>query len=275
VPTKTKTKVVKHAKTVHRDLVLTSPVTVGPDVRALQTSLKKLLKTHKITWMNITIDAEYGYQTDHVCHFMAWVLGWSATNKGHTNKALQRMLRNPSSRNVVMQTRAEARKGKLERLRKAQSEGPEAAVKWALSQVGVTESPAGSNSNPANISKWEAYFGLGACFWCGVFAGYAVKKEGGAKVTGILTYGPDIIADANAHRNGLSAVACTNAKPGDLVVYWGGEHIGLIRAVSKNGMVITVEGNTSATNGSQSNGGCVALKERPFSDVTVVARPTY
>lgn len=265
----------KTPKVVHRDLVLTSPPTKGPDVRALQTSLKKLLKTHNIFWLHIKIDGEYGYQTDHVAHYMAWVLGWSATHKGHTNKPLQHMLRNPSSRNVVMKSRQEARKGKVQKQRHENSIGPKKAVEWALSQVGVHEEPAGSNSNAKNISKWEAYFGLGACYWCGVFAGYAVKKVGEAKVTGILTYGPDIIADANAHKNGLITVSPTKAKPGDLVVYWGGEHIELIRAVSKNGMVITVGGNTSAGDGSQSNGGCVALKERPFSDVTVVARPAY
>lgn len=265
----------KHMSAVHRDLVLTSPPTKGPDVRALQTKLKSELKTHKIDWMHIKIDSEYGHQTDQVAHFMAWVMGWSGTNKGYTNQGLQKMLRNPADRNAVQKARQEGRKGKLMKLRKSQSEGPEVAVKWALGQVGVEENPARSNSNPKNISIWEAYFRLGACYWCGVFAGFAVKKIGGAKLTGILTYGPDIIADAQAHRNGLAAVSPTNARPGDLVVYWGGEHIGLIRAVSKNGCVITIEGNTSASDGSQSNGGCVALKERPFSDVTVVARPVY
>jgi hypothetical protein len=42
-----------------------------------------------------------------------------------------------------------------------------------------------------------------------------------------------------------------------------------------NGMVHTVEGNTSSSTGSQNNGGGVYERRRPVSDVAVIARPEY
>jgi hypothetical protein len=148
----------------------------------------------------------------------------------------------------------------------------------------VTENPAGSNSGPdvtrdgkkGGVSFWERYFGLPACYWCGCFAGFCAKAIGKAKLTGVLTYGPDIIADANSHRNGLVAVPADESRGGDLPVYWGGEHIGLCVGPPSNGCLNTIEGNTSSdSSASQSNGGGVFPKHRPFSDVTVVARPLY
>lgn len=263
----------------HRAFTLTSPFTRGNDVMAFQHYLNKALAFHNIDWIPVHEDGQYGKQTQGAAKFLSWVLGWTEAERKHirqgtVNKQDQILFLDPTTRPNAFHIREERRKPKLQKIAKARHQGPAAAVHWAIAQVGTVENPAGSNSGPG-ISGWEAYWGLGPVYWCGVFAGYAVKKVGKAAVTSWCPYGPDIINDAQAHRNGLVAVSADNAKPGDLVVYWGGEHIGLIREESRNGMVVTVEGNTSFSDGSQSNGGCVALKERPFSDVTVVARPKY
>lgn len=169
------------------------------------------------------------------------------------------------------------------RLRKVRHEqhpddGPAAAVKFGLSQVGVTESPAGSNwGHP--VEDWIKRTGYTfAVPWCGCFAHECVVEKGGAGIpVGIrFGYGPSIIADAKAGVNGLHAVPFTAAEPGDVLVFWGGEHIGVVREHPSGLSIATLEGNTSpSAAGNQYNGGCVAAKTRSQSDVTVVARPAW
>lgn len=270
----------KHAIEVHRGLHLTSPIEKGPDVEALQRACNDLFEKMKLDFLKIRVDGNkrnggYGQQSFHAARMAAFALGLSGEKEegGRTSEKRQHLIRNPRDRTAADRKREKARKPKLQALRKAQKTGAAAAVKWAVDQVGTDENPAGSNTGP-KIDEWQSYWGLHAAYWCGIFAGYAVKKIGGGQTDCWLPYGPSIINDAQAGRNGLRAVPVADAQPGDLVVYWGGEHIGLIRAASRAGSVQTVEGNTSASDGSQSNGGTVALKSRPFSDVTVVARVT-
>lgn len=170
-----------------------------------------------------------------------------------------------------------------ERLRKLRHEqkpdaGAEAAIKWALAQAGITESPAGSNwGHP--VQDWIQRTGYGSPVpWCGCYAHEAVVEHGGAAlpVDVRIGYGPSIIADARAGANGLHAVSFADAQAGDILVFWGGEHIGLCRGRPSGSTIPTAEGNTSpGSEGSQFNGGCVAVKSRSASDVTVVARPNY
>jgi hypothetical protein len=290
VPTKTKAA----PKAVHRSLHLTSPLAKGLDVRALQSSVKKGLAHYEVGWLPLAIDGDrknggLGRQTIHAAGFYAWILGAPNSTRrkiknGTLTQAVQKVLRNPEQRGRAWRTRARLRKNRLAKIRKAQDEGAKAAVAYAKSMLGVTENPAGSNSGPTitrdgkkgGVSFWEAAFGLGACYWCGCFAGYVAKFIGGAKLTGTLTYGPDIIADAQAHRNGLVAVSAADSRAGDIPVYWGGEHIGFCVGPPREGCLHTIEGNTSSDSGSsQSNGGGVFEKHRPFSDATVIARPLY
>lgn len=156
--------------------------------------------------------------------------------------------------------------------------GAAAAVKWALSQVGVTETPYGSNwGHP--VQDWIQFLGYTESVpWCGCFAGYAAIAKGGASIPSRirLGYAGYIAEDARAGRNGLRAVPFAEAQPGDILVFWGNQHIGLCRSKPVNGSIGTVEGNTSSNmSGSQSNGGGVYAKTRMASDVTCVARPAY
>lgn len=179
--------------------------------------------------------------------------------------------------------RIEELRAKLKELRHEQKPdaGGLVAVKFGVSQAGITENPAGSNwGHP--VQDWILRTGYSDALphppWCGCFAHECVVVHGGAAIAvGIrLGFGPAIIADARAGANGLTAITFSDARPGDIAVYWGGEHIGVVRDQPRGSVVDTVEGNTSpGSEGSQYNGGCVALKTRNQSDVTVIARPNY
>ena len=116
-------------------------------------------------------------------------------------------------------------------------------------------------------------------FWCGCCACWIVVKIGGAKIpTRIrLGYAGYILADALAGANGLNAVPASKCRAGDIGTLWGAEHIVTVRGPARNGMVPTREGNTSASGGSQFNGGEVAEKERSINDFDrgIVARPDW
>lgn len=165
----------------------------------------------------------------------------------------------------------------IENLVSKQNQGPKAAVRWALSQQGVTEHPAGSNWGPP-VEDWIRSTGYTQPEpWCGCFAKVAVVDHGHARIPAPihLGYTGNIVSDAQAKRNGLREVPFGGARPGDIVVFTFG-HIGVVRGHPSATMLPTVEGNTSpVSSGSQFNGGCVAAKSRSRSDVELIARPAY
>jgi hypothetical protein len=178
----------------------------------------------------------------------------------------------------------------IERLRKHLAElrnpkgGPDEVVTWLKKVADTTESPYGSNLGPFPITECQLFTGYHVpdangkgVFWCGCLACYAVVKIGGAGITYPIRmgYGPSIIADAKAGANGFHAVPFSQAQAGDVLVYWGGEHIGVAIDKPSGSTIKTGEGNTSSADGSQSNGGGIYLKTRTSADVTIVARPVY
>ena len=156
--------------------------------------------------------------------------------------------------------------------------GQEEAAKWVKKQLGVTENPPGSNwGHP--VQDWNIWMGYGTPQpWCGIFAGYAACKIGGADVPAPIHIGSAYLLalDARANQNGLRAVPVAQCKVGDIFAY-GTVHVGFcVRDGLVNGLVEAIEGNTSpGTEGSQYNGGCVAHKFRPASMVTTCCRPAY
>lgn len=176
--------------------------------------------------------------------------------------------------------RVEELRKRLQDLRHEQKPdgGGGVAVKWAVSQAGVTEMPAGSNWG-VPVQDWIKRTGYTFPVpWCGCYVHEAVVEKGGAAIPVEIRmgYGPAIIADARSGANGFKLVGPADAKPGDVLVFWGGQHIGLLRGKITGQSVPTAEGNTSpGTEGSQYNGGCVAIKTRSLGDVTVIARPNY
>lgn len=285
-------------KAVHRPLFLSTPLTQGPDVRALQEAMKGGLKHFKVDWLPLKIDGEFGPQTVHAAAFYGWILGISEATRRKLRKqgvlpeAIQEVLRNPEKRGDAYRERADMRKDRLKEIRKAHKQGPKAAVAYAKSMIGVTEVPAETNSNrgpdvtrkgkKGGIDFWQDAFGCEATLWCLCFASYCVRDIGGAKVSGTVIQAAAIERMAKAHSDGWVAVPASEAKAGDIALYrfksgpGDPEHGELVVGPLKSGKFNDVGGNTSNdADGSQANGGGVFAKLRDPSILTCIARPLY
>lgn len=265
---------------VGRGLRLVSPLVRGGDVRGLQERVNRELAHRQLEWRRIAVDGEFGPRTVAACAFLGWVLGFSGrrlapirAREARLGETAQRLLRDPSSRSIAERARERRRRPRVRELRRRHSEGPAAAVAYIRAMAAREVHEIGSSNTGPLIDDWQALFGLHGEPWCGCFAGYAAKVEGGSTATTWFPYGPSIIADAEAGRGGAHAVSFEQAEPGDVLVFWGGRHIGTALARPVDGTIASGEGNTSPNSGgSQSEGGCVAVKTRSRSDVSCVAR---
>lgn len=143
----------------------------------------------------------------------------------------------------------------------------------AFAEVGTKESPINSNR-----TKYGEWFGLNGVAWCAIFVSWCYNKAGSAlpeigfkkgmagcqtAVKWFKDYGKLIDAD--------------QLKVGDIVFFdWNGDkrydHVGIFNGWKdkENGIIYTIEGNTSLTN--QSNGGEVMSRKRSINNC-VFARP--
>lgn len=149
----------------------------------------------------------------------------------------------------------------------------EKVLALARAELGTKESPA--NSNRVKYNSW--YYGRevsGSAYpWCMVFVQWVFAQAGVPLPARTASCG----ALMNAAKKTGQWVT-KNYRPGDVVIYDfpGGaatDHTGIIEAVTLTG-VTAIEGNTSQA-GSQSNGGQVCRKTRPYSQIVGVVRPNY
>jgi|SRR5262245_1738071 len=135
------------------------------------------------------------------------------------------------------------------------------ALKKAISQIGVEESP--PNSNRCKYTEWYGMVGP----WCAMFCTWCYETSGNSPsfVKGSrYAYVPYIVADARAGRYGLKTV--DDPIPGDLVCYdWQADtvfdHVGVFEKwLVGAGDFNCIEGNTSYAN--DSNGGSVMRRVR-------------
>jgi hypothetical protein len=150
----------------------------------------------------------------------------------------------------------------------------ERALEGAISWLGYTEQPAGSNQ-----TLFGQWYGMDRQPWCAMFASYCYEVEAGGSPSFIrgsqYAYVPYLISDAGAARNGLTIT--NSPKPGDLCCLdwqWDGtfDHVEVFESGSA-AMFTTIGGNTSAegdASGSQSNGGGVYRRNRSSSQASVV-----
>lgn len=269
-----------HGSAVHRGLHLVSPLARGNDIRALQERVNFELAHRRLSWRQVAVDGQFGPRTLNACGFLGWVLGFSGRRlaalscaEPHLGERSQRILREPQKRLPAERARERLRRGKVKALRHSHADGPTGAVAYIREMAGRGVHEVGSTNTGKLVDRWQAYFGLHAQPWCGCFAGFAAKAVGGSQATTWFPYGPSIIADARAGRNGVREVRFEEAEPGDILVLWGGEHIATVMTSPTGDSVATGEGNTSPNDGdSQADGGCVALKTRSRGDVSCVAR---
>lgn len=145
----------------------------------------------------------------------------------------------------------------------------------ARAELGVKESPA--NSNRVKYNTW--YYGrevAGSAYpWCMVFIMWLFAQLGRLDLLPARTASCGTLMRA-AQKAGQWVTG--DYRPGDVVIYDfpGGaatDHTGIIERVTASG-VVAIEGNTSEA-GSQSNGGMVCRKTRPYSQVVGAVRPKF
>lgn len=140
----------------------------------------------------------------------------------------------------------------------------------ARGELGTKESPA--NSNRTKYGRW---FGLDGYAWCMMFVMWVFAQAGALKLLPKRTAGcGDLMQAAKAAGQWVTE----GFRPGDVVIYDfpGGaatDHTGIIERVTASG-VVAIEGNTSQA-GSQSNGGEVCRKTRPYRQIVGAVRPKY
>lgn len=153
-----------------------------------------------------------------------------------------------------------------------------AVTRWqvattAAKYIGTKETPAGSN----RTKFWEKYYpAWQGSPWCGAFVHYVLAELGVAGKPSDITrifYTPAIVADARSLGWWRDDSSLSQAKPGDLVLFdfdgtGNAKHVGFIEKMVGNGVVQTIEGNTSpGVAGSQNDGGGVYRRWRDTKTV--------
>lgn len=152
------------------------------------------------------------------------------------------------SKNEYCEVIPRARKWELE-AGGAPGQGAEGAVRWALTQDGVVESPVGSDCG-GPITGWQRRAGIPCgTAWCGVFVHEAFLRAGIHLPSWIASV-PTTLSKAQAGEGGLKAVPKNQIKRGDIVIFqWDTgvvDHMGLAtQDWPGTGRLATIEGNTS------------------------------
>lgn len=157
-------------------------------------------------------------------------------------------------------------------------------IELARGELGNTEEPAGSN-----LTKYGFWYGVNGVPWCVIFLCWLFNQAGER----MAFFGGGKTASCSVllrwYREQGLTVPVSEVQPGDIALlnFHGGkdpEHCGLvvdtsIRLDPKTGapeFVVTIEGNTTpGLEGSQDNGGSVALKNRYYWNIVGVCRPQY
>lgn len=149
----------------------------------------------------------------------------------------------------------------------------EKLLETARAELGVKESPAGSNQ--AKYNTW--YYGRavsGAAYpWCMAFVQWCCAQAGvelpakTASCSALMTA---------AKKAGLWVTG--DYHPGDIVLFdWQGDkrpdHCGIVELALPSGKYATIEGNTSVSN--DSNGGQVMRRTRAAAAILGAIRPHY
>ena len=155
-------------------------------------------------------------------------------------------------------------------------------IETARGELGQHEDPPGSN----RVKYWEDYDPkMQGQPWCVAFLWWVFNESGER----MAFFGGGKTASCGVllrwYREQGLTVPVSEVQEGDIVIlnFHGTkdtEHCGLVQDVDydRNGKptyVTTVEGNTTDTNGDQSNGGMVCGKYRSVRNIVAVCRPQY
>ena len=136
----------------------------------------------------------------------------------------------------------------------------------ARAEIGVRESPAGSNRQ-----KYGKAYGWDGVAWCMQFVWWCFHKVEADNLLPTKTASCWQMMDA-AQRAGIWKVS--GFKPGDVLIYKFGAsyHTGICESVSGN-TITAIEGNTGISN--DANGGAVMRRKRNITFVKGAVRPKY
>lgn len=146
-------------------------------------------------------------------------------------------------------------------------------VAIASSQLGVSESPAGSNR-----VIYNDWYGVNGIPWCATFVSWVLDRAGLNELHGVQNakgsaYCPYIESYYRSQGRWQSS-----PQIGAVVLFdWDGDgvsdHIGIVAKVLSKNEVITIEGNTSASD--NSNGGQVQRRSRFSHQIRGYGIPKY
>lgn len=254
-----------------KTIILTSPHVRGPRVEHLQNLLQQKL------WFGGEIDGDYGPLTAQAVYRAKFWLGYVKPDQVAGDLLVAYL---DGSRDTTPKMKALAKKRKD--ADDAQVTPRQKFVKMALSQLGVTESPAGTNQ-----TKYGAWYGANGVAWCAIFDTWCGGTSGFGKESfkrgARWAYVPYILADAGAGRYGL--MLATQPLTGNLATFdWDKDgtpdHVGIcvseadLKKLAPKALAAakaaygplgpddfwSVEGNTAV--GNDSNGGEVMLRKR-------------
>jgi hypothetical protein len=284
---------------VHRELIVQDPPQEGRDVANFQRAIKARLDLRGID-VPTPVHGKFTHATWVAAVEAGYFLGllsstYLATDKrrGLSTEGAQTIIRSPDKRSGEQLARAKERQGQLgrgpryyeelaSRIAQPAGRGPAAALAFAKRNLGVHETPPGSNWG-GKVKDWIELTGYTSPVpWCGCFVNACLVAAGVPNGAGWIGYTPAIIVHAQRGIGGWSWH--TDGKPGDLILFDtpGGDpavHVGLALERLGPGHWRDREGNTSSgRSGSQDNGGVVAERERvssPAFRMVGFARPPY
>jgi hypothetical protein len=272
----------------HRDLVVLYPPMEGRDVANAQRAVKERIDARGLN-VPTPVHGKWTHASAVAAVEAGYFLGLESTTYLKVTKVgqdrrlvfsegAQEIARHPDARNPKQLARAKGRQAQIERgpryyekLAKdlgLSSGSMENALKWAVNQSGTKESPPGSNwGHP--VQDWEKLAGyIGPVPWCGCFANAVLCQGGVPSGAGWIGYTPAIIQHAKSGAGGWKWVGPGSGQRGMLALFDtpGGDpavHVGVVLKQLRYDLYETIEGNTSAGDGSQSDGGMVAKRTRP------------
>ena len=114
----------------------------------------------------------------------------------------------------------------------------------AAGEVGVKESPPGSNNSPRIAEYRKATAGApGPGPWCAYFVSWAAREAGAPVGPNGSGFGSVDALYSWAQQAGKALPRGQQPQPGDLIIW--DEHMGIVERVDPDGTVRTIEGNSS------------------------------
>lgn len=131
--------------------------------------------------------------------------------------------------------------------------------------IDVAAGEIGYRETGENLTKYGAWFGMNGAPWCHMFVSWCAEQSGNAAVIPRTGYCPAGISWFQ-QRGQYKLKGSYTPKRGD-VIYFGGEHVGLVES-SSGGTVYTIEGNSS-------NAVCRRSYPLSYARITGYGVPTY